>query len=52
LTTVQPSAPIEIPSTIVIGLLAILTVLILARIAWVLIRPRGGSLEPETGIAH
>jgi NADH-quinone oxidoreductase subunit M len=52
LTTVQPSAPIEISSTIVIGLLAILTVLILARIAWVLIRPRGGSLEPETGIAH
>jgi hypothetical protein len=33
--------------------LAILTVLVLARIAWVLVvRPQRADLEPETGAAH
>jgi NADH-quinone oxidoreductase subunit M len=52
LRSVQPSAPIAIPTTIVVGLLAILAVLVLARIAYVLIRQSRGSLEPETGVAH
>ena len=52
LRSVQPSAPIAIPTTIVVGLLAILAVLVLARIACVLIRQSRGSLEPETGVAH
>ncbi len=52
LRSVQPSAPIAIPTTIVVGLLAILAVLVLARIAYVLIRQGRGSLEPETGVAH
>jgi NADH-quinone oxidoreductase subunit M len=52
LRSVQPSAPIAIPTTIVVGLLAILAMLVLARIAYVLIRQSRGSLEPETGVAH
>ena len=52
LEAVEPSAPIAVPTTVVVGLLAILTVLVLARIAWVLIRPRRADLEPEAGAAH
>ncbi len=52
LRSVQPSAPIAIPTTIVVGLLAILAVLVLARIGYVLIRQSRGSLDPETGVAH
>ena len=52
LRSVQPSAPIAIPTTIVVGLLAILAALVVARIAWVLLRSSRGSLEPETGVAH
>ena len=36
LRAVEPSAPIAVPTTVVVGLLAILAVLVLARIAWVL----------------
>jgi NADH-quinone oxidoreductase subunit M len=52
LRSVTPSAPIAIPTTIVAGLLVILLILVVARIAWVLIRQSRGSLEPETGVAH
>jgi NADH-quinone oxidoreductase subunit M len=52
LRSVAPSAPIAIPTTIVVGLLAILAALVLARIAYVLMRQSRGSLEPETGVAH
>jgi NADH-quinone oxidoreductase subunit M len=52
LRSVQPSAPIAIPTTIVVGLLAILAVLVLARVGYVLIRQSRGSLDPETGVAH
>src|SRR6478609_4517604 len=52
LRSVTPSAPIAIPTTIVAGLLLILLILVVARIAWVLIRQSRGSLEPETGVAH
>jgi NADH-quinone oxidoreductase subunit M len=52
LRSVQPSAPIVVPTTVVVGLLLLLTVLVVARIAWVLIRPQRADLEPETGVAH
>ena len=53
LGAVEPSAPIAVPTTVVVGLLAILVVLVLARIAWVLlVRPQRADLEPETGAAH
>ena len=52
LAAVRPSAPIAIPTTVVVGLLVILAVLIVARIAWALLHPSRAGLEPETGIAH
>ncbi len=52
LVAVRPSAPIAIPTTVVVGLLLILAVLIVARIAWALVRPSRAGLEPETGVAH
>jgi len=52
LAAVQPSAPIAIPTTVVVGLLAILAVLIVARIAWALLHPSRAGLAPETGVAH
>jgi NADH-quinone oxidoreductase subunit M len=52
LAAVRPSAPIAIPTTVVVGLLVILAVLIVARIAWALLRPSRAALEPETGVAH
>jgi NADH-quinone oxidoreductase subunit M len=52
LAAVRPSAPIAIPTTVVAGLLLILAVLIVARIAWALLHPSHAALEPETGVAH
>ena len=53
LAVVEPSAPIAVPSTVVIGSLALLTLLVIARIAWVLVvRPRRTTLEPEGGTLH
>jgi NADH-quinone oxidoreductase subunit M len=52
LAAVEPSAPIAIPSNVVIGALVLLVVLVLARIAWALLRPRSAALEPEGGAAH
>jgi NADH-quinone oxidoreductase subunit M len=51
LASVQPAAPIDIPTTIVAGFLILVLVLVLARIGWVLLRPRPAGLEPE-GAAH
>jgi NADH-quinone oxidoreductase subunit M len=52
LASVQPSAAIAIPTTVVVGLAAILTVLVVARIAWALARSQPADLETETGAAH
>jgi NADH-quinone oxidoreductase subunit M len=52
LAAVEPSAPIAIPSNVVIGAIVLLVVLVLARIAWALLRPRSAALEPEGGAAH
>ncbi|HEY8819289.1 MAG TPA: NADH-quinone oxidoreductase subunit M [Candidatus Limnocylindrales bacterium] len=52
LASVQPAHAIAIPSTVVIGILALVVVLVLARIGWVLLRPRVASLESESGAAH
>ncbi len=52
LVAVEPSAPIGVSTTVVVGLLLILTVLVLARIVWALVRPQPADLEPETGVAH
>jgi NADH-quinone oxidoreductase subunit M len=52
LNTVKPSAPIAIPTNIVIGLLVLLVVLVLARVGWALLHPRPAALEPEAGAAH
>jgi NADH-quinone oxidoreductase subunit M len=47
LDAVRPVSPIAIPTTIVIGLLAILVVSVVARIAWSLMHP---SAESATGL--
>ena len=52
LASVQPAHAIAIPSTVVIGILALVIVLVLARIGWVLLRPRVAALESESGAAH
>jgi NADH-quinone oxidoreductase subunit M len=52
LNTVKPSAPIAIPTNVVIGLLVLLVVLVLARVGWALLHPRPAVLEPEGGAAH
>ena len=54
LNAVQPTAPYAVPTTVVIGLVLIVVVLVLARVGWVLLRPRGtaATLEPEGGAAH
>ncbi len=49
---VAPTAPIAIPTTVVAGLLALLIVVVLARIVWVLLKPRRAALAPEGGAAH
>jgi NADH-quinone oxidoreductase subunit M len=51
LASVQPAAPIEIPTTVVAGFLILVVLVVLARIGWVLLRPRPAALEPE-GAAH
>ena len=52
LDAVQPATPIAIPSTTVVAILALVLVLILARVGWVLLRPRRAALEPEGAAAH
>ncbi len=52
LDAVQPSAAIAIPAEVVAGLLGLVVLLVLARIGWVLLRPRPAALEPEGGAAH
>jgi NADH-quinone oxidoreductase subunit M len=51
LGAVTPAAPIAIPAEVVYGLLALIAILVLARIGWALIHPRA-RLEPEGGAAH
>jgi NADH-quinone oxidoreductase subunit M len=51
LASVQPAAPIDIPATVVAAALILILALVLARIGWVLLRPRPSALEPE-GAAH
>ena len=46
--SVEPATPIAIPSTVVAGVIALVLVLILARVGWALLRPRR-TLEPEGG---
>ncbi len=52
LAVVGPSAPIAIPSAIVLGALALVLILVLARVGWALLKPRRAGLEPEGGAAH
>ena len=52
LQSVQPSAPIAIPTTVAVGALVLVLVLVLARVGYVLLRPRQAALEPESGAAH
>jgi NADH-quinone oxidoreductase subunit M len=52
LQVVDRTVPIAVPGTVVIGVVLIVVVLILARIVWVLLRPRTAVLEPEGGAAH
>jgi NADH-quinone oxidoreductase subunit M len=52
LFAVQPSAPIAVPTTVVVGLLLLLLVFVVARIGWVLVKPRRAALETEGGAAQ
>jgi len=52
LEAVQPSSPIEIPASVSIGFLVLVLVFIVARIGWVLLRPRRATFTPEGGTAH
>jgi hypothetical protein len=52
LAAVEPSAPIAVPNTVVIGSLVLVAALVVARIAWVLLRGHPTALEPEGGAAH
>jgi NADH-quinone oxidoreductase subunit M len=52
LRAVEPSSPIGIPDSVVVGLVVLLLVLVVARIAWVLLHPKVTALEPEGGAAH
>ena len=50
LAAVRPAAPIEVPSLVVVGLLGLLVVGIVGRVAWAIGRPSGASkvgLEPD-----
>jgi NADH-quinone oxidoreductase subunit M len=47
LDAVRPAQPIEVPSTIVVGLIAIAVAGVMARIAWSIMRP---SAESATGL--
>jgi len=48
---VEPTAPIAIPNTVAFGVLGLVLILVLARVAWALLRPRR-TLEPEGAAAH
>ncbi len=52
LAAVEPATAIAIPIEVAGGLLALVVVLIVARIGWALTRPRPARLEPEGGVAH
>jgi NADH-quinone oxidoreductase subunit M len=52
LGAVQPSSPIEIPASVSIGFLVLVLVFIVARIGWVLTRPRRATFTPEGGTAR
>ncbi len=52
LVVLEPSAPIAIPTEVVVGVIGLLVVLILARIGWALFGPRRAPLEAEGGAAH
>jgi NADH-quinone oxidoreductase subunit M len=53
LIAVEPSAPIAIPTEVVAVALGLLLVFVIARVGWVLLRPRpAAGLEPEGGAAH
>jgi NADH-quinone oxidoreductase subunit M len=52
LGAVQPSSPIEIPASVSIGFLVLVLVFIVARIGWVLTRPRRATFTPEGGAAR
>ena len=51
LDAVVPAAPIAIPPEVAYGCLALIAILVLARIGWALVHPRT-RLEPEGGAAH
>jgi NADH-quinone oxidoreductase subunit M len=51
LDAVTPAAAIAIPAEVAYGLLALVVILVLARVGWALIHPRA-RLEPEGGAAH
>ena len=52
LAAVGRTEPIPIPSTVVIGVVLIVLVLVVARVAWVLLHPRTARLETEGAAAH
>ena len=51
LEAVEPASAIAIPAEVAYGGVALVIVLVLARVGWALIHPRA-ALEPEGGAAH
>ena len=52
LDEVVPTAPIAVPTTVVVGTVGLVVVLVLARVVWALLKPRRAALAPEGGAAH
>jgi len=52
LVAVEPATPIAISSPFAVSILALVLILVLARVGWALLRPRPMTLEPEGGAAH
>jgi NADH-quinone oxidoreductase subunit M len=51
LAVVDSASPIVIPGAAIVGLVAIVLILVLARVGWAVLRPRP-ALEPEGGAAQ
>jgi hypothetical protein len=52
LAAAKPAAAIPIPGSVTVGLIGLVIVAVIARIAWVLLRSKPVALEAKGGAAH